>query len=282
MASPALRSRLRNFVFTINNYTDLDIKTCDDFDCKYMVYGKEVAPSTGTPHLQGYCELPDKMSFSVLRGRLPQGTHIEKRKGSAQQARRYCMKDGTFFERGTISKQGQRTDMEEMYTMVKAGQSDFYIQEALPGAYARGYKALDRMRANWRRQERKFAPMEVLIYVGPPGTGKTRKALEDDPDLFFLPLGKTLWWDGYCDQKTILMDDFYGDVSYKKMLRLLDGYKFDLPIKGGFVRKRYSRVVITSNTMPSTWWPMQDMKAFTRRVTSIIEFTESSESEESS
>jgi len=50
--------KARNWTFTINNYTDEDIKLIASWekvkDFKCLMYGKEIAPSTGTPHLQGF------------------------------------------------------------------------------------------------------------------------------------------------------------------------------------------------------------------------------------
>ena len=46
--------------FTINDYSEEDIQEMKMFGteyCTYIVFGKEIAPSTGTPHLQGYAEL---------------------------------------------------------------------------------------------------------------------------------------------------------------------------------------------------------------------------------
>jgi len=41
----------KNLVFTINNYTEETCAMLDALECVYMVYGYEVAPETGTPHL---------------------------------------------------------------------------------------------------------------------------------------------------------------------------------------------------------------------------------------
>lgn len=49
------RVQFRNQVFTVNNYTEEDLTALQKFaqdKCKYLVYGKEIAPTTGTPHLQ--------------------------------------------------------------------------------------------------------------------------------------------------------------------------------------------------------------------------------------
>lgn len=44
--------------FTLNNFTDLDIEKLALFiteeNCKHGIVAKEIAQSTGTPHLQGF------------------------------------------------------------------------------------------------------------------------------------------------------------------------------------------------------------------------------------
>jgi len=42
--------RSRNFVFTLNNYTTEEVELVKEWDCKYLIFGKEIGES-GTPHL---------------------------------------------------------------------------------------------------------------------------------------------------------------------------------------------------------------------------------------
>lgn len=63
----AIRSSgVRNYVWTLNNYTDENLFEIDSLIenesnlIRYICYGKEVGENTKTPHLQGYLELTDK------------------------------------------------------------------------------------------------------------------------------------------------------------------------------------------------------------------------------
>ena len=79
--------------------------------------------------------------------------------------------------------------------------------------------------------------------------------------------------DGYNKQDTIIFDDFYGQIRMADMLRYLDGYPVQLPIKGGFVWAHWTHVWITSNSDPDTWYtsvPAETVAAFRRRITEII------------
>jgi len=107
---------LRKFVFTINNYTEEDERrlqaSCSLF--KYLVYGRETAPSTGTRHLQGYGNLKKPTRFNAIKDIIGPEAHIEKAKGNDQQNKEYCEKDGSHWHYGEPVGQGQRTDLEKV------------------------------------------------------------------------------------------------------------------------------------------------------------------------
>lgn len=260
----------RNFVFTINNWTEACLEGLKKLKeiSNYLVYGEEVAPTTGTPHLQGYCELKKRTRFNKLKSVIPRA-NILHRRGTAKQAADYAKKDGKIHEYGTMSRPGTRTDIQNMYDAIKEGKTDLEIQEADIRTYMRYYKAIDRVRFNLAMAEDEYEPVEVLVFWGAAGSGKTRRAYEIDRKLYNVV--DTQWWDGYRGQETILFDDFYGGVKYSLFLRLTDGYKFQLPIKGGFTWKKWKRVIITSNKPPELWYTRGMTDALARRLKTIEE-----------
>lgn len=56
--------QFRNYVFTLNNYTDLEIEALSQIECRFLGYGKEVGESL-TPHLQGLICFQHKKSFEA-------------------------------------------------------------------------------------------------------------------------------------------------------------------------------------------------------------------------
>lgn len=85
--------RSRRWCITVNNYTTDDItQIVRGFE--RCTLGKEVAPETGTPHLQGYIETENGKTASAMRALLPQGTHVEVAKGNRKCNRKYCCKEG--------------------------------------------------------------------------------------------------------------------------------------------------------------------------------------------
>lgn len=105
------------WVFTLNNYTELeehDISHWIDENAVYGVFGREVGES-GTPHLQGFVILGSAQRLSYLRRNLNARAHYERARGTSAQARDYCRKDGDFSEFGTFpERQGKRTDLDEL------------------------------------------------------------------------------------------------------------------------------------------------------------------------
>lgn len=71
------------FTWTWNNYTDNNINLINNaVDAnlfKYIDYGKEIAPSTGTPHLQGYFILKKKNQLNYVKNTIFQSTQISLR-----------------------------------------------------------------------------------------------------------------------------------------------------------------------------------------------------------
>jgi len=103
----------KNWAFTINNYTDDKIELLSDLvplgKCQYLVFGMEVGEE-GTPHLQGYLQLPKKLRFNQVKALIGGSGHIDREyQNSTPTANQtYCKKGGDFLEYGTISHKAGR------------------------------------------------------------------------------------------------------------------------------------------------------------------------------
>jgi len=67
-----LEKKVRRHRWTWNNYTEADVEHLKSFsekDCDYIVFGREIAPTTGTPHLQGYVEWRNGTSGQTLQNK---------------------------------------------------------------------------------------------------------------------------------------------------------------------------------------------------------------------
>ena len=115
--------RSKKWCFTLNNYTAQEegvlvaAQQDGQLGVQYLCYGREVGDS-GTPHLQGFAYFLAPVTFSTAKSRLGVGRiHIERARGTPQQAIAYCEKDGNFNEYGERPQpaQGRRSDLEEVF-----------------------------------------------------------------------------------------------------------------------------------------------------------------------
>lgn len=267
------RTRTRMLRWTLNNYTDEDVTRLQTYakdKCAYMVFGYEVAPTTGTPHLQGYhyWENPHVYPNAEFR-RLTAGPDGKTRirdflcNASPKSNRDYCSKDCKIWEYGEIPRQGARTDWTRAQEQLKSDHIIDVIEEQphlIPFV-----KALERVKQLYHKPLHR--DVNVITLIGDAGTGKSRWAYETYPDLYSKPEG--YWWDGYDGEKTILLDDYYGDIPYSQFLKVSDRYPLRVPIKGGFVNAQWTTVIITSNRDPANWYVEGMTPALERRLKDV-------------
>lgn len=283
--------RMKNFVWTLNNYTDADLRRMEDYGevAKYHVFGFETSKK-GTPHLQGFTMLDKQVSFNVLK-KLPQPfgkCAMYNMKGTPKQASDYCKKTQTFFEYGELptplsparrsgkpSEQGKRTDIIEVVEKVKAGATDRMLLEENPNTTFKYLRHIQQIRSLCKPT--RTNALEVIICYGTPGCGKTHWAYATYPGLFQLPVGKDFWMDQYQRQPQVLFDDFNGNVSLTNCLQIMDKYIIQVPIKGGFVWWCPEKIVITTNVHPCNWYDYSKRQdsylALERRITQVLKFT---------
>lgn len=231
----------------------------------------------GTLHWQGYVEFKIRTKLGTCKNYIP-GAHWEKRRGTREQAREYCLKEDSrepdteqfvhgVWDGGSNGRGKMDTKYAAMYDMVKAGATDLEIANAYPALYARSLKAIDRLRAisTPPRSEK----TKVIVMVGPTGTGKTHTAMASSSSVYIKEHGE--WWDGYRGQEVVIIDEFYGWMPLSFMLRLMDKYPMQVPVKGGFAQFTSKTIFITSNKPVSQWYTSEKIHkaqhdAFYRRI----------------
>jgi len=85
---------VRDYCFTLNNYTPEEEAKLDAMKCQYMIYGHEIAPTTGTPHLQGYVYFKEARTMTAILKEVPRLSLRECRGDDASNIV-YCSKDAT-------------------------------------------------------------------------------------------------------------------------------------------------------------------------------------------
>lgn len=251
-------SHVKNFVFTLNNptITPDQLWAALSPKAKYLIFQLEKGEN-GTPHFQGYCELNRQSRFAPIKSLIP-SAHIEPRRGSQAQAKAYASKEDTRvegpFEYGEYieTNPGQRTDVRAFRDAILSGKRKRELLEEFPGDLQRYPKFVELCRSTLVQQPR--IGLRVNLLYGEPGLGKSRMAYESTDDLYAVPIGKDLWFDGYDGQTSLLLDDFSGEMKLVHLLRLLDIYPMQVPVKGAFVNLAALQIWITSNKHPRDWY----------------------------
>jgi len=272
---PNDNTRSRGWLFTWNNYPDTYRDTLDELECRYVCAGEEVAPTTGTPHLQGYIYFRNAKRLRTMR-QLLAGCHLLPANGTAAENRAYCSKtreqdlepNAVFYERGNIpvdpaaKGEAERVRWQTAWDLAKLGD----IEAIQPDIRVRQYSAL-------RRIERDFMPaVEPLtspcgIWIfGLSGAGKSRSVLDAFPDAY--PKPRTQWWDGYQGERVVLLDDVDRfDVKLGGYLKhWADCYAFIGESKGGAKKIRPARFIVTSQyRIEDIWEDAETRDALNRR-----------------
>lgn len=272
----------RNWCFTINNPLPSDFPNLEPSEwsdnLKFLIYQSEIGES-GTLHLQGYLELKNSRRQAFVKTRLPKA-HLEVRKGSRKQAIAYCLKsdrggqtedpivygfDGTLddLKNYVSTKNSRNAQLLAIKEAITNNEPEEKIADDNFELWVRHYRAFREFRLlkslprNW----------EVTVHVaqGPTGTGKSRWAMEAFPNAYWKQ--RSNWWDGYTNQSTVILDEFYGWLPFDTLLRLCDRYPLLLETKGGQVQCQLTTIVITTNSLPCAWYKNVYFPSFVRRVT---------------
>ena len=89
-------SKTYYFAFTLNNYTEEQVETIKTFianKCYRGMIGFEIAPTTGTPHLQGCFQTKDRVRRTTVKNQIGiKGFHVEEQKKHYIVNANYCSK----------------------------------------------------------------------------------------------------------------------------------------------------------------------------------------------
>lgn len=244
----------------------------------FSVWQKEKAAS-GKIHIQGYIKFEKPIRLAGLKKALG-NVHAEPAKGSDEQCITYCSKEDTRIEGpftyGQNKEERQRTDLKRIYEKLNEGSSLLEVLEDQPESFIKFHRGIEKAQSLiMQKRFREYRQVQVHVIYGKTRAGKTRFCMEQDPNLYKQDCkNDKLWFDGYQGEKTILFDDFYGQVKIADMLKYLEGYRCRCEVKGGFTYAGWTTVYITSNVHPDKWYkgvPAEVKEALMARITSIKE-----------
>lgn len=243
-----MNKRTRNVCFTGFNENGYKF---NEKQMKYLVVGKEICPTTGKEHWQGYVELKNAKTFSAIKKLFKDNKlHLEERKGNALQASNYCKKDGKYEEFGELSSQGARSDLVTLKDDILAGKKNCTeVREENPELYHQYGRTLDKLEDDYLcKQKRNWMTKGIWIW-GPTGCGKSRWAYETYPDAYTWADDKD-WQDCYNGQETIIIDDFRGNIKFQNLLKMIDRYEFKLSRRGRIPFPLLAKTIVITSSMP--------------------------------
>lgn len=254
----------------------------------------------GTFHTHIYVCFENPKSFSTMKNKFPEA-HLEMAKGTSQQNRDYVFKEGKWLdtEKGTtnlketheeygtmpIEKQGKRTDLSQLYEMIKDGYSNYQILEDNP-KYMMHIDKIEKARKTYQEElyKNKWRDLEVTYIWGVSGAGKTRGVKEQyGYSNVYTVTDYAHPFDGYSGQDVILFEEFRSNIRIGDMLQYLDGYPIELPCRYANKVACFTKVYFCTNIdlreqyrdirmdYPETW------QAFIRRIHKVKLYTSESD-----
>jgi len=220
----------------------------------------------------------------VLKDSGMEGAHLKPvaREFTPDAAVKYCSKLLTRVEGyepqefGPIHTcQGKRTDLEGMVGMIKDGSNTRQLFEAAPDVFLKYASGINKAQLLYRKKRDQAQPPRVYLFYGPPGCGKTSKAVEIFDNDYWIPMvSKDAWFDGYNGQNHVLFDDYHGHIRLDHLLQLLDRYDVTVPIKGGSVVFNPEKIIFATNNHPAIWYNYQGRRdlypALMRRFSNVL------------
>ena len=221
-------------------------------------------------HTHLYIHFKNPIYFSSIKKVFPTA-HIELVQGSPEENRDYIRKEGkwkdtekettnlkdTFEEWGNIPSmgQGRRTDLANLYQMIKDGYSNVEILDINPDNLL-NLQHIDKARleilSNQYKSERRMNLM-VTYVSGASGCGKSRDILDfhGDASVYRITDYKHPF-DTYSGEDVMVFEEYRNDLSVGNMLNYLDVYPLQLPARYNNRQACYNFAYIVSN------WKLED------------------------
>lgn len=216
----------------------------------------ESGANTGYLHWQILVGASKKKSLRGIKDIFGDSCHAELTRSEASAA--YVWKEdtrveGTQFELGEQPfKRNCSTDWDRIWECAQRGE----FMSIPADIRIHSYRTLRAISADYAKP----AAMErsCAVYIGPTGTGKSRRAWDESGMEAFCKDPNSKFWCGYSGQSRVVIDEFRGRIDVSHLLRWLDRYPCNVEIKGSSVPLCATTIWITTNLELERWYPELD------------------------
>lgn len=192
---------------------------------KFLIYEREKCPKTGKFHYQGFVYFYEKVTIIKAKKVLKiKDGWFQYAFSGIQENINYCSKEKNAQMFGTQPQQGKRKDLEELRDDVRDGKvSVDEIAVTRPNMYHQYGRTLEKIEDISMRKVYRTEMTKGIWYYGETGVGKSHKAYEDyNPETHYDLIDDNGWWDGYKQQKVVIINDYRGWIPYDRLLTLVD------------------------------------------------------------
>lgn len=263
--------KTRHWALTLNNYDWQNVDCLFEHEKKAtcITCGYEVGEN-GTNHLQIAISWKTAITFKTMKKKFG-GYHIEAAQGTPVQLHAYCMKgddeksdkfshenpgtnwDGRFC--GVFPKgQGARTDIQVQALRITEGELTVdEMTEENPQFVHQYGRTLDRLEDIRLRSIFRTEMTTCKWYTGSTGCGKSHAAFTNfDTKTHYVWKVDKGWQDAYCQQETVIINDFRGSMMpYNELLLLIDKWPHTVSRRGRAPMPFTSKyIIITSILTP--------------------------------
>jgi len=261
------------WALTKNNYSDADLKRLNELvGIKISTVGKEVAPTTGTPHLQIALTWSNAKRFSAMVKMFP-GYHIELAK-SPDTLHNYCTKDNDYTRIDNSKGRGHRSDIDTFKECANAGRSTVYMWTNHPEIMRAHYQAYANALLNLTPARHDVFTRGLYIH-GLHGLGKSAWVkLAFGASAQFCELNSG-FYSGRITEKILVFDDQdFTQMKSSYVKKLLNHTAYNANVKGSHANVNPDLIVIISNyPISETGWDNAAQSRFSGNRGATVEFT---------
>lgn len=266
---------------------------------RYIIGQWEICPKTGRKHFQGYCQFLKRIQGRKVFQKALEGGKFwcQPARGSSEENAGYCSKQGwvgkgnriegtEVYEYGKpVKMKGERNDIASVKQMIDSGESMYAVAQSDFKSFVRYHKGFEKYALMTQTAKAKeWRDIDAQVHHGDAGTGKSKGVVDLCKELgisYYRPVvnkNGQVWYSCYKGEKALIIDDFYGQIPFNYLLRLLDGHKLEVETKGGSTWAAWEYVFFTSNSHPREWYgkyqniPKKCLPGFFRRFKKIVQY----------